>query len=87
MDRKPVYLISNFHVCEQSEVLRTMKDGSRKAFACPKAVKDYNIYMGGVDKADFFVLCMVLTENLISGGTEFFSESLSALWPMLIYVA
>ena len=31
MDRKPVYLISNFHGSEQSEVLRTMKNDSRQS--------------------------------------------------------
>ena len=33
---------------------RTQKDGTRKQFTCPKFVKEYNMYMGGVDKADFF---------------------------------
>ena len=54
MDSKAVYLISNYHGTISDVVLRTQKDGTRKQFTCPKAVKEYNMYMGGVDKADFF---------------------------------
>ena len=57
MDNKPVHIISNFHDTEQTMILRRQKDGSRLEFPCPTAVKDYNSYMRGVDKAD--MLCSV----------------------------
>ena len=59
MDRKPVYLISNFHGSEQSEVLRTMKNDSRQSrlFRALYGVdrKSYKwwhrIFFGFVDRA------------------------------------
>ena len=54
MDNKAVNVISNFHRAECEEISRTQKDGSKKRFSCPKAINDYNQYMGGVDKADFY---------------------------------
>ena len=54
-DNKSVNVLSNFHGTESSTVLRTQKDGTRKEFGCPVAVKDYNTYMGGVDKADMLI--------------------------------
>ena len=36
-------------------VQRTRKDCTREEFACPQAIYDYNVFMGGVDKAD--MLC------------------------------
>ena len=56
-DNKSVFLVSNFHGTEASAVSRTQKDGSKKQFLCPAAVKEYNENMGGVDKAD--MLCAV----------------------------
>lgn len=46
MDNKPVHIISNFHTHESAVITRKQKDGTKKEFNCPKAVKDYNIYMG-----------------------------------------
>ena len=57
MDNKPVHIISNFHDTEQTLILRRQRDGSQLEFPCPTAVKDYNSYMGGVDKAD--MLCSI----------------------------
>lgn len=51
-DSKSVTMLSNFHGTEPATVLRTQKDGTRKDFNCPVSIKDYNIFMGGVDKAD-----------------------------------
>ncbi|KAK3791503.1 hypothetical protein RRG08_055526 [Elysia crispata] len=36
-------------------VNRTQKDGTRAEIQCPQAIFDYNVFMGGVDKAD--MLC------------------------------
>lgn len=53
MDKKPILFISNFHnpqdVCN---VTRRAKDGSPITVHCPTLVKNYNQFMGGVDKAD-----------------------------------
>lgn len=51
-DNKSVHSVSNFHATTSSVVSRTQKDGSKKLFQCPTAVKEYNENMEGVDKAD-----------------------------------
>ena len=53
MDNKPVPVVSNFHGTDTAKVSRKLRDGSKKEFDCPLAVKKYNMYMGGVDLADF----------------------------------
>ena len=52
MGNKPVHIISNFHDTEQTMILMRQRDGLQ--FPCPTDVKDYNSYMGGVDKAMIF---------------------------------
>ena len=54
MDNKAINVISNVHGTERDEISRTQKDGSKKRFSCPKAINDYNQYMGVVDKADLY---------------------------------
>ena len=54
-DNKVVTLLSKFHGTESATVLRTKKDGRRINFNFPVAIKDYNTYMGGVDKADMLI--------------------------------
>lgn len=52
-DSKMVYALSNFHDSSESfEVSRTQKDGCTKMVNCPTMIKDYNMHMGHVDKAD-----------------------------------
>ncbi|GLV38540.1 hypothetical protein CBL_05104 [Carabus blaptoides fortunei] len=51
-DNRIVYFASNYHGTEATTTLRTQKDGTRHEVACPIVVKDYNVFMGGVDKAD-----------------------------------
>ena len=57
IDNKPVFLLSNFHGTLEDTVERTQKNGSSETISCPLAVKEYNSYMGGVDKAD--MLCAI----------------------------
>lgn len=53
MDKKPVTLLESAHNPKEiEEVKRTMKNGEKKAFLCPKSIKVYNEFMGGVDKFD-----------------------------------
>jgi hypothetical protein len=60
-DNKPVHIVSNFHGTGVFEILRTQKDGTKKTFRCPIVIKEYNSYMGGVDKAD--MLCGIYGVN------------------------
>ena len=53
MDNKPVTVVSKFHGTDTGNVSRRLRDGNKKEFDCPLAVKEYNMYMGGVDLADF----------------------------------
>lgn len=53
-DNKVVHAISNFHGTEESQVNRKNKDGTIAKVTCPEAIKNYNTYMGGVDKADMY---------------------------------
>lgn len=51
--KKCVCVISSMHNAQdKSTVLRTNKEGKREPVSCPTSVKDYNIYMGGVDRFD-----------------------------------
>lgn len=50
-DTKDVHLLSNFHdPTETVEVSRKLTNGSSVAVVCPKAVADYNLWMGAVDR-------------------------------------
>ncbi|KAK9680887.1 Transposase IS4 [Popillia japonica] len=51
-DRKIVLFASNFHVPDHVRTVeRKNKDGTLEAIQCPIIVKDYNSFMGYVDKA------------------------------------
>lgn len=51
--KKSVCVVSSIHnPMENTQVLRTQPDGSRKLVNCPVSIKDYNNYMGGVDHFD-----------------------------------
>jgi hypothetical protein len=53
MDKKPVFLLSNFHNPTSYDIIqRKQKNGGKAGVQCPTSIIDYNIYMGGVDKAD-----------------------------------
>ena len=52
MDNKPVTVVSDFHGTDTAKVSRRLRDGSRKKFDCPLAVKEYNMCMGGVNLAE-----------------------------------
>lgn len=51
-DKRIVNLVSNYHGSETCVVKRTDKNGSKSDVSCPTVLKDYNQYMGGVDRAD-----------------------------------
>lgn len=52
-DSKNVHLMSNYHDPEDRvQVQRTLQNGKKMAVECPSVVKDYNTWMGGVDKFD-----------------------------------
>ncbi|XP_050297246.1 piggyBac transposable element-derived protein 4-like [Anthonomus grandis grandis] len=51
-DSKEVIVLSNCHSSEMETVERRQKDGTKATMPCPKAIKDYNSYMGGVDLSD-----------------------------------
>ena len=53
MDNKPITVFSNFHGTDAAKVSRKLRDGSKKESDRPLAVKEYNMYMGEVDLADF----------------------------------
>lgn len=52
MDNRSVLFISNYHGSEETTIKRKQSDGTSKMFSCPQVVKDYNTFMGGVDRAD-----------------------------------
>ena len=53
-NNRPVHMISNFHGIEKTYVNRRNKDVSVTDVPRPEAIKDYNSYMRGVDKADMY---------------------------------
>lgn len=52
MDNRSVLFISNYHGSEETTIKRKQPDGTSNMFSCPQVVKDYNTFMGGVDRAD-----------------------------------
>lgn len=46
-DNKPVHVVSTFHGTDITEIQRTQKDGTKKKFPSPTAVKDCNQHMHG----------------------------------------
>ncbi|KAL1477491.1 hypothetical protein MTO96_035698 [Rhipicephalus appendiculatus] len=52
-DTKHVHIMSNYQdPCEDVRVDRTTPKGHKKAVRCPEAVRDYNRWMGRVDRFD-----------------------------------
>lgn len=47
-----IVMSTNSQPNETGNVLRRQRDGNRITLPCPKAVIDYNNYMGGVDRGD-----------------------------------
>ena len=85
MDSKAVHLISNYHGTETTTVQRREKNGSKKVVTCPQVVKDYNAYMGGVDKHDMLRQLYGINRKSKNGGTGYFLVCLTwlLLMPML----
>lgn len=53
MDKKLVFLLSNFHDPNSYQIIRRKgKNGAKEDLQCPELIIDYNKYMGGVDRAD-----------------------------------
>lgn len=63
-DKKIVQFLSNNHdPSTLSKCTRKQKDGSLKELSCPIMVKDYNKYMGCVDKADMLKSCYEISRK------------------------
>ena len=53
MDRKLVFLLSNFHDPTSYDIIqRKEKNSGQIGVKCPTSIIDYNKHMGGVDRAD-----------------------------------
>ena len=53
MDRKLVFLLSNFHDPTSYDIIqRKERNGGKAGVKCPTSIIDYNKHMGGVDRAD-----------------------------------
>lgn len=51
-DSKPVYLLSVGGSTELDRVVRKDRTGAQHGVTCPRVVKDYQCFMGGVDVHD-----------------------------------
>lgn len=61
---KPVIIVSIFHnPANYSEVSRTNKKGEKEKIKCPKVIKDYNQFMGGVDHFDQLLQCYNISKK------------------------
>jgi hypothetical protein len=51
-DTKAFRVISNYHGSDLTEVQRMNRNGDIRNVTCPKAIADYGMFMGGVDRAN-----------------------------------
>lgn len=52
-DNRNVNMMSNFHIADETcEVNRRLSSGAKVGVSCPKAIADYNQWMGGADRFD-----------------------------------
>jgi len=65
-----MHFASNYHGNEITSASRTMNDGSKLTTNCSLVVKDYNMFMGGVNLTDRYrsLQYTVLIGNQINGG-------------------
>ena len=65
-------VISKFHDTETTKIKQKNKDEIIALILRPQAVNDYNIYMGGVDKADLLYSLNGASEKCKNGSTTFY---------------
>ena len=80
MDNTAVNVISNLRGTERDKISRTQKDGSKKRFSCPKAINDYNQYIGGVGKADFYCAIYGINRKNKKWQHRLFSGLIEKAW-------
>ena len=80
MDNTAVNVISNLRGTERDKISRTQKDGSKKRFSCPKAINDYNQYIGGVGKADFYCAIYGINRKSKKWQHRLFSGLIEKAW-------
>lgn len=62
--KKSVKIASNMHDPEDcTEIERKDKHGNKINVKCPRAVADYNVYMGGVDHFDHYKSCYSIAQK------------------------
>lgn len=64
-DNKVVTLLSDIRGTGSTTALRTQKDRRRIDFNCHVALKDYNTFVGGVDKAPMLIYLIIWIINNI----------------------
>lgn len=64
-DNKVVTLLSDIRGTGSTTALRTQKDRRRIDFNCHVALKDYNTFVGGVDKAPMLIYIIIWIINNI----------------------